>query len=101
MITGSATVSIFSRTAVARRQAESLLHGLIEAKAVSERRLAELRQTDPLKQVTGASSIDNAIQSTRRMIETIDRSMRRVRDRLGVEDAELAEQLALVGAPDR
>ena len=101
MVTTPATNSVLSRTATARRQAESLLRGLIEAKVVSERRLADMRQTDPLKQVTGSSSIDNAIQSTRRMIEVLDRSMAQVRDRLAAEDLELAESLVLAGSADR
>lgn len=92
-MTGTAPESILSRTAIARRQAEHLLRGLVEAKALSERRQADLRQTDPLKQVTGCSSIENAIKSTRRMIETLDRSMAQVREDLVAEDAELALEL--------
>lgn len=75
MTTLSRPDAILIKTRVARARAESLLEGLLEAKSASEQRLAESRRNDPLKQVTGRSSLDNAIDATRRMIETLDRNM--------------------------
>jgi hypothetical protein len=52
-----------------------LLEGLMEERSLAERRLSDRRQADPLKHVTGRSSLDNAIEATRRMIDTLDRSI--------------------------
>lgn len=79
MVTAQAEPLLISRSRTARQQAEHLLKGLLEAKSASERRLADLRLTDHLKHVTGRSSLDNAIASTRRMIETLDRTMAQYR----------------------
>lgn len=57
-----------------RERAEGLLRHLLEAKAASERNLANSNEKDPMKSVTGRSSFDNAIASTRRMIEVLDRT---------------------------
>lgn len=84
--------SILLETSAARDQAEVLLKGLLAAKSHSERRLTELRQSDPMKSVTGRSSIDNAISSTRRMIEALDRSLLHLRQELSEEDLTLLEE---------
>jgi hypothetical protein len=75
MTTLETSDSILCRTQGARARAESVLEGLCEAKTESERRLSESRRSDPLKQVTGRSSLDNAIDTTRRMIDTLDRNL--------------------------
>ena len=75
MTTLTAEGNIVDRTRLARRRAEALLESLLEAKAASESRLAESRRADHLKQVTGKSSLENAIESTRRMIAMLDRSL--------------------------
>lgn len=67
--------ALLEETLAARTKAERLLEGLLSVKETSERRLHELRQWDALARVTGRSSIDNAIESTRAMIELIDRSL--------------------------
>jgi hypothetical protein len=59
---------------VVRDQAEALLRALQDAKVDSEKRLTELKQPDALKAVTGRSAMDNAIASTQRMIETLNRA---------------------------
>ncbi len=61
-------------TEAAREQAEALLRSLYEAKAKSEKHLAEMGQADAFKRVTGRSSYDNAIQSAQRMIDTLSRA---------------------------
>lgn len=76
----------------ARRRAEELLQGLIAAKSQTEAYLTEIGREDPVKRLTGKSSIENAIASTRRMIETLDRAVDQVRKGLSEEDwAEIAE----------
>jgi hypothetical protein len=62
---------LLDETRLARRQAEEVLHSLLEAKA--NETAGEAARKDMYKQVTGASSIDNAIATARRSIETFDR----------------------------
>lgn len=52
-------------------QAEALLHALHQAKSDSEQRLASDNRTDAMKAVTGRSSLDAAIESTRRLIDRL------------------------------
>ena len=60
-------------TTATRDRAETLLRTLLDYKLQSERNLAELRQPDAFKTVTGRSSLDNAIASTQRMVEALNR----------------------------
>lgn len=82
----------------ARQKAEALLQQLLESKAQSERRLAEIRQPDVLKAVTGRSSLDNAILSTRRTIDTLERALDDVKKDLSEEDLAILEDLRPDGA---
>ncbi len=76
----------------ARRRAEELLKGLIAAKTQTEAYLSEIGREDPVKKLTGKSAMDNAIASTRRMIETLDRAMDQVRKELTTDDwSEIAD----------
>jgi hypothetical protein len=74
---------------VVRDQAEALLRALQDAKVESEKRLTDLKQPDALKAVTGRSAMDNAIASTQRMIETLNRASGDLRRDL--TDAELKD----------
>jgi len=67
-------LSLLKKTALARAEALSLLASLRAAKEQSELRLASLNMTDSIKRVTGRSSLDRAIASTERMLETLERS---------------------------
>lgn len=87
------TQRVVLETNAARDRAEALLRGLMDAKEQSERQLATLKRPDAYKAVTGKSSIDNAIASTRRLIETLNRELDRLR-REGDEDAALLAQTA-------
>lgn len=80
---------ILLETTIARDKAEALLKGLVDAKSRSEKYLAETNQLDAMKQVTGRSSMDNAIASTRRMIETLNRTLSQLKDQLSDEDFEV------------
>ncbi len=72
-----------------RDEAMTLLSSLINAKSISERNLAAIHQPDLLKQVTGKSSMDTAIASTRRLIDSFNRILDDLRRNLTDEDLEL------------
>lgn len=74
-----------------RDEANILLRTLLDAKKISERNLAAIRQPDLIKKVTGKSSMDNAIESTRKLID----SFNRVLDDLHRNLSE--EELAMLG----
>ncbi|MEN0020856.1 MAG: hypothetical protein AAF747_08245 [Planctomycetota bacterium] len=82
---------ILSDTSNAKARAESLLSGLIEAKRTSEATLSEMKLPDRVKQVTGASSIDNAIAATKRMIEVLDRNITQLEGKLHDDDVAVLE----------
>ena len=79
---------------LARDDAEALLRTLKGARADSERRLAEMRQGDPMKKVTGRSMMDNAITRTQRMIDTLNRQIGELESSFREEDAALLARLA-------
>ena len=79
---------------VARNDAEALLQSLLRAKDESERRMRELKQSDAMKQVTGRSSLDNAIDSTRRMIDTLSRNIDEAKRTLSDEDLAVLDELS-------
>jgi hypothetical protein len=64
---------VLLETTATRDRAEALLRTLLDYKAQSEKNLSELRQPDAFKNVTGRSSLDNAIATTQRMIEALNR----------------------------
>lgn len=66
---------LLSRTKQQRGRAEALLRSLQASKSECERQLERLRRSDSFKAFTGHSALENAITSTQRMIETIDRAM--------------------------
>lgn len=80
---------ILQETSLVREKAEALLKGLMEAKTVSERHMAEVNQADALKRLTGRTSMDNAIASTRRMIDSLDRALGSLKKDLTDEDMAL------------
>jgi len=84
---------ILTETADARADAQRLLAGLIVARDKSERRLADLSRSDILKKLTGSSALDNAIGSTERMIEALDRVLGELRDKLTPEELALLEEI--------
>jgi len=83
---------ILQETTLVREKAEALLRGLMEAKTVSEKHLADVNQADALKRLTGRSSMDNAIASTRRMIDSLDRALGTLKKDLTDEDVALLSQ---------
>ena len=66
---------LLKETVQVRENAEALLRALTESQAQSEAFLVQSGQRDHLRVVTGKSSLDNAIASTKRMIETLTRQI--------------------------
>lgn len=62
-----------------RIRAISLLELLISERAMLERMLTEAGRRDPLKYVTGRSSLDNAITTTRHIVRAIEEMVGPVR----------------------
>ncbi len=77
---------ILSQTTHRRDEATKLLSTLLDAKKVSERNMATIKQDDLLKRVTGQSSMDNAIDSTRKLIDSFNRVIDDLRRNLSEED---------------
>lgn len=85
---------ILLETTATRDRAEALLRTLMECKTQSERNLAELKQTDTFKSVTGRSALDNAITSTQRMIDSLNRVISHAKRDLSDEDLALLDEIA-------
>ncbi|MCB9845720.1 MAG: hypothetical protein H6811_07020 [Phycisphaeraceae bacterium] len=80
-------------TTIARDKAQTLLRGLLDAKARSEKHLRDSRQIDAMKTVTGRSSMDNAIASTQRMVEALNRAIDQAKRDLSEEDLALLDDV--------
>ncbi len=77
---------LLAQTTKRRDEANTLLESLLEAKKISERNLASINQDDLLKRVTGNSSMDNAIASTRKLIDSFNRVIDDLRRNLSEDD---------------
>ncbi len=58
-----------------RAKAQAVLASLLAAKAECDAQLAKLRRPDAMKQVTGKSSLDEAISSTKRLLAELDEAV--------------------------
>lgn len=79
-------------TTSARDQAEALLRGLLTARERSEQYLVEAKKPDAIRSITGRSAMDNAIASTRRMIDTLNRTLAELTSELTDEDLALLDE---------
>ena len=79
-----------------RDRAEAVLESLQRAKRDVERQLDRLQREDALAQVTGRSSLDDAIESTQRMIDTLNRALETMRSR--VPEREIEPTLVVAAA---
>lgn len=91
---------VFSETRARRDEARALLRVLMDAKAHTESRNSDIRPTDFLKDVTGRTAMDKAIESTRRLIDSFNRVLDDLRRDLTDDDLTLLaeierEQIAL------
>lgn len=84
---------ILIETTKRRDEAARLLDTLVEAKNVSEANLASINQDDLMKRVRGSSSMDNAITSTRKLIDSFNRVIDDLRRSLSDEELELLGEL--------
>lgn len=75
----SARQQVLVQTLATRQNAERLLTSLLRAQAECDQQLQKEQRSDAMKSVTGSSSLDRAIASTRRMIEQLDRSLEEAR----------------------
>jgi hypothetical protein len=57
-----------------RRRLQGELAKLLEARAACEAQLSDESRIDPIKRVTGLSSLERAIEDTKRMIEVLRRA---------------------------
>lgn len=87
------THQVWIDTVQRRDEARALLETLLAAKRCSEQNLAEIRRTDLVKQVTGRSSMDNAIDSTKRLIASFDTVLADLRRTLAAEDLEILNEV--------
>jgi hypothetical protein len=83
---------ILLETTATRDRAEALVRSLLDCKAQSERNLADLRQPDIFKSVTGRSALDNAIASTQRMVEALNRVISQAKRDLTDEDMAVLDE---------
>jgi hypothetical protein len=83
---------ILDETSSTRDKAEALLRTLLDYKAQSERNLSDLKQSDSFKTVTGRSALDNAITSTQRMVEALDRVIQQTKRGLSDEDLAVLDE---------
>lgn len=85
------TEQTLAMEASARRdRAEAVLQSLLAAKAECEKQLARFKRPDMIKSVTGQSALDAAIASTKRMIESLNRTMADA----GMVDGVLPEEIS-------
>ncbi len=83
---------ILLETTATRDRAEALVRSLLDCKAQSERNLSDLRQPDVFKSVTGRSALDNAIASTQRMVEALNRVISQAKRDLSDEDMAVLDE---------
>ena len=60
---------------LALRRACALLEELETERAALDRRLAEARRLDPMRQASGCTSLDRAVEETRRLVRELDEAL--------------------------
>lgn len=83
---------ILTETSATRDRAEALLRSLMVHKNQSEKGLRLVGGSRAAASSPGRSALDNAIGSTQRMIESLNRVLAQTRSELSDEDLELLDE---------
>ncbi len=94
MLTANRQEQLVIESDETRGRAQALLDDLIKAKQDAETGLAQSQQSDPMSVVTGRSSLDNAIERTRRMLTLLERATDALRT--GLHESLTPEERALL-----
>ena len=81
----SSTRRLYEKATERLRLAEGLLACLTDARRECESQLTKLQKNDPVREVTGRSSIDEKISETRRMVDSLRRIVEELGQRLVLE----------------
>lgn len=85
-------------TLAAKERAEALVQELSQAQEECEKHLKLMNRPDAIKAVTGRSSIERAIDETRRLLGTLDRTIQEARRELVREGEVGAGELGKLAA---
>ena len=92
-MTATRAHQVFSETRARRDEARALLRALMDAKAHTEQGNSECRTADFLRDITGRSAMDKAIESTRRLIDSFNRVLDDLRRDLTEDDLALLAEI--------
>ena len=98
MLTATKQETLVVETDETRDRARALLDDLLREKEKTESDLANESRSDPMSVVTGRSSLDNAIEHTRRMIALLERAAEGLRS--GLTESLTHEERALLSEID-
>lgn len=87
---------VITEARIRRDEARALLGALLETRERTEQ-IADGTGADAFKGVTGQSSMERAIERTRRLIESFDRVLDELESGLDAEDLSLLEEIAAAG----
>ncbi len=82
-----------------RQNAERILDSLLRARAECDQCLQKEQRADPMRSVTGASSLDKAVANTRRMIETLNRAVEEAAKDAAAADPKVQVTIARPATP--
>lgn len=88
---------LIAELVAARGRAEIHLRSLISAQTECERHLEESNRKDPMKIVTGRSSLENAVLAAKRIIESFDRQVKEATEAAARESGQGPTTRVLVG----
>lgn len=92
-MTATRAHQVFSETRARRDEARALLRALMDAKAHTEQGNDDYRAADFLRDITGRSAMDKAIESTRRLIDSFNRVLDDLRRDLTEDDLSLLAEI--------
>jgi len=98
MLTMTPQQSLVIETDETRDRAQALLDELLKTKVESESDQGQAQRSDPMAVVTGRSSLDNAIERTRRMVALLDQASEALRS--GLTESLTPEERALLSEID-